>query len=42
MLTALNYLNYKQIIHRDIKPENFIFMDENNTILVLIDFGSAI
>ena len=38
MLSALSYLNSKNIMHRDIKPENILLRTEDNS-WVLGDFG---
>ena len=36
---AVNYIHGKNIIHRDLKPNNILFLDEEKTQVVLIDFG---
>ena len=28
-------------MHRDLKPENIVFLDDESTIVKIIDFGSA-
>ena len=37
--SAIQFIHSKNIIHRDIKLNNILFLDENKTNLVLIDFG---
>lgn len=39
MLTALAYLESRQLIHRDIKPENILFEDKSLQTVSLVDFG---
>ena len=40
ILSALGYLNEKQIMHRDLKPENIILRNELDcTDVVIVDFG---
>jgi len=41
VLSALCYLENKQICHRDLKPENLVFTDASHKTLKLIDFGEA-
>jgi len=41
VLSALLYLEERQICHRDLKPENLIFTDNTHKTLRLIDFGEA-
>jgi len=41
VLSALIFLEERQICHRDLKPENLIFTDETHKTLKLIDFGEA-
>ena len=36
---AVKYIHSQNIIHRDLKPNNILFLDENKTHIVLIDFG---
>lgn len=36
---AVKYIHGKNIIHRDLKPNNILFLDEEKTQVVLIDFG---
>lgn len=36
---AVCFIHTKNIIHRDLKPNNILFLDENRTHVVLIDFG---
>ena len=36
---AVRYIHDQNIIHRDLKPNNILFLDENKTHIVLIDFG---
>ena len=36
---AVCYIHGKNIIHRDLKPNNVLFLDEEKTHLVIIDFG---
>lgn len=41
MISALDYLKYKQICHRDIKPENILYNSETHE-LKLLDFSIAV
>ena len=36
---AVCYIHRKNIIHRDLKPNNVLFLDEEKTHIVIIDFG---
>ena len=36
---AVCYIHAKNIIHRDLKPNNILFLDEEKTHIVIIDFG---
>ena len=36
---AVKYIHEQNIIHRDLKPNNILFLDEEKTKVVLIDFG---
>ena len=36
---AVCYIHERNIIHRDLKPNNILFLDENKTHVVIIDFG---
>ena len=36
---AVCYIHEKNIIHRDLKPNNILFLDEEKTHVVIIDFG---
>ena len=36
---AVCYIHGKNIIHRDLKPNNILFLDEEKTHVVIIDFG---
>ena len=36
---AVCYIHGKNIIHRDLKPNNILFLDEERTQIVIIDFG---
>ena len=36
---AVCYIHSQNIIHRDLKPNNILFLDEEKTHLVVIDFG---
>ena len=36
---AVYYIHGKNIIHRDLKPNNILFLDEEKTHIVIIDFG---
>ena len=36
---AVCYIHSKNIIHRDLKPNNILFLDEERTHVVIIDFG---
>ena len=36
---AVCYIHGKNIIHRDLKPNNVLFLDEDKTHIVIIDFG---
>ena len=42
ILQGINYLHSNNIIHRDLKPENIIFVSNDNEIIKIIDFGSAV
>ena len=36
---AVYYIHQRNIIHRDLKPNNILFLDEEKTHIVIIDFG---
>ena len=36
---AVCYIHSKNIVHRDLKPNNILFLDEERTHIVVIDFG---
>ena len=36
---AVYYIHSKNIIHRDLKPNNILFLDEEKTHIIIIDFG---
>ena len=36
---AVFYIHSKSIIHRDLKPNNILFLDEEKTHVIIIDFG---
>ncbi len=36
---AVKYMHSQNIIHRDLKPNNILFLDEEKTQIVIIDFG---
>ena len=36
---AVYYMHSKNIIHRDLKPNNILFLDEEKTHVIIIDFG---
>ena len=36
---AVCYIHGKSIIHRDLKPNNILFLDEEKTHIIIIDFG---
>ena len=36
---AVCYIHQRNIIHRDLKPNNILFLDEERTHIVIIDFG---
>ena len=36
---AVQYIHSKNIIHRDLKPNNILFLDEEKTHVIIIDFG---
>ena len=36
---AVCYIHSKSIIHRDLKPNNILFLDEEKTHIIIIDFG---
>ncbi len=36
---AVCYIHYKNIIHRDLKPNNILFLNEERTHIIIIDFG---
>ena len=40
-LERIEFVHSKNYIHRDIKPSNFLFGNSDNSIIYLIDFGSA-
>lgn len=35
----MHFLHHNEICHRDLKLENFVFLDEEKTMLKIIDFG---
>ena len=39
IFNAVCYIHGKNIIHRDLKPNNILFLDEERTQIVIIDFG---
>ena len=39
IFNAVCYMHRKNIIHRDLKPNNILFLDEEKTHIVIIDFG---
>ncbi len=41
MCDALEQLHQKQIIHRDVKPDNFVWDGEDESSVIMIDFGIA-
>lgn len=41
LFDAVDCMHSKYIVHLDIKPANIVFMDEKQTVLKLIDLGSA-
>lgn len=42
ILQAIAYCHEQNVVHRDVKPENLMIDKEQNNILKLIDFGTAI
>ena len=36
---AVHYIHSKNIIHRDLKPNNILFLNEEKTHIIIIDFG---
>lgn len=42
MLRAIAYCHGLGIVHRDLKPENLLIDKDQNNILKLIDFGTAV
>jgi serine/threonine protein kinase len=41
VLEALRHVHSKQVCHLDLKPENFVFADDTDESIRLIDFGGA-
>lgn len=41
MIKIIQYVHSKGFLHRDLKPDNFLFEDEKNLSIKLIDFGLA-
>jgi len=41
-LQAVSYFHQIGVVHRDLKPENILIDKEQNNILKVIDFGTAI
>lgn len=42
IISALYYLQSKNIVHRDIKPQNILLESQENSFLIkIIDFGLA-
>ena len=41
ILNALSFLKKNQIIHCDLKPENIILINPKESLIKIIDFGSA-
>jgi len=39
VLSAISYIHDHRICHRDIKLENFVFQNQSNNLLKMIDFG---
>ena len=39
MVKTIKYLHLQKICHRDLKAENFLFPNEKNDNIMLIDFG---
>jgi len=39
IMRAVYYCNLKGVCHRDLKPENFLFIDKEDLVVKLIDFG---
>ena len=40
-LERIEFVHSKNYIHRDIKPSNFLFGNSDNSLIYIIDFGSA-
>ncbi len=41
-MQAVSYFHQIGVVHRDLKPENILIDKEQNNILKVIDFGTAI
>mgnify|MGYP002360435411 FL=1 len=39
MLYTLNYLHTKKIMHRNLQLDNFVFAEETNQTIKLVDFS---
>lgn len=39
LLSAVEYMHFKDISHRDLKPENLMFGDTNHEEIKIVDFG---